>query len=659
MTIRRHLVIAGIVLFQASLSLAHEHTDDPGRHKDAPRALGEITFPTTTDSAEAQAAFIEGMKLLHLFEYPIASNIFQKAQKLDPDFAMAYWGEAMTHNGPVWDMQHLDRGIAALNKFAPTPEERQARLSTNLERDYFAALEILYGEGTKQERDLLYLRHMQVMAERYPADHEVQLFYSLALLGVSGGVRDVTNYMESAAISQRMFYANRRHPGAAHYLIHGVDDPTHAPLGLEAARALYELAPDAGHSLHMTSHIFNALGMWPESIDANVAATRVANKDLDEFHYVGHYQSWLTYAYVQNGEPDKALDWLKLAYQQITDAGHTAAGNPWDINITQALALVPDTTYELGFRARASVPRSIEVGLGLAHYPWTKTVERVGLSTDWQGYSYSLTTEGFGDDNSAVFFFIGAENGDVNIDDVKLVIEGESTNLLTNGSFDDAVTGWLESGVTESGTDGDFYRASVVPTNLGNLLGEGNPVLGLINMWGQYLIETRGRDAELLDWQFETGGAFRAEMAINYTKGMLARDPKTAESHLRKYRELKEEIAAKTMAKGEESARVDLFFQHAAIFDLQLQASLAKVSGDLPGAIMLAREADRLESLMPYSFGPPTVIYPSAELLGELLLEAGDFEGAAAAFREELKRARNRSQALDGLREAEASLGGG
>lgn len=653
MNFRQHFFCIVFVLAQASSSLAHDGMSEEGKHKDAPRVLGQITFPTTTKSAEARAAFIEGMKLLHLFEYPIASNAFQKAQKLDPDFAMAYWGEAMTHNGPVWNMQHADRGMAVLNKFAPTPEERRARLRTDLERDYFAALEILYGDGTKPERDVQYLRHMQAMAERYPNDHEVQLFHALALLGVTGGVRDVINYMESTAISQRVFYANRKHPGAAHYLIHGVDDPTHAPLGLEAARALYEIAPDAGHSLHMTSHIFNALGMWPESIEANIDATRVANKERGEDHYVGHYQSWLAYAYVQNNEPEKALEWLKLAYKQVTESGETAAGNPWDINITQGLALSPDTTYELSFRAHSNVPRSIEVGLGLGHHPWTNTKELVDLSTDWQDYRYSLTTQGFGDDNSALFFFMGAERGDVAIDDVQLVIKGDTTNLLKNGSFDD-VTGWVESGVKESSTGGGTYRASVVPTNLDNFLGEGNRVLGLMNMWSQYLIETRGRDTGLLDWSFKTGGAYRADLIIAYTKGMLAGDPETADLQLRRFRELKAEAIARMEANGDGSATSDLVLDHLAIFELQLQVSLARASDDLPGAIALAREADRLEGLMPVSFGPPTVTYPSAELLGELLLDAGDFEGAATAFREELKRARNRTQTLAGLREAEA-----
>ena len=66
---------------------------------------------------------------------------------------------------------------------------------------------------------------------------------------------------------------------------------------------------------------------------------------------------------------------------------------------------------------------------------------------------------------------------------------------------------------------------------------------------------------------------------------------------------LDEEVIARTAAQVELTASLQLTLDHLAIFDTQLQVSLAKVSGDLPGAIELAREADRLEGLMPYSFG--------------------------------------------------------
>lgn len=143
------------------------------------------------------------------------------------------------------------------------------------------------------------------MAQRYPDDHEVRLFYALSILGAGAGVRDIPNYMEATALSQSLFYSNRQHPGAAHYFIHGVDDPVHAPLGLEAARALAAMAPDAGHSLHMASHIFVALGRWNDVVNANTRAVQVENAMAMELgqrpRHWGHYNFWLLYGLLQQG----------------------------------------------------------------------------------------------------------------------------------------------------------------------------------------------------------------------------------------------------------------------------------------------------------------------------------------------------------------------
>jgi hypothetical protein len=295
-----------------ALSTAHEGEADDPPQPGAGRVLGSISFPTTTRVPEAQQAFIEGMLLLHLFEYPFAREQFLRAQQLDTDIAMAYWGEAMTHNHPIWDEQNLPAARAALLKLGPSPAERLARTPVARERGLLTALEQLYGPGTKAERDQAYLRAMEQLAAQYPEDHEVQLFYALSLFGVRAGVRDTPTYMLATAIAQGVFSENPRHPGAAHYLIHGVDDPVHAVLGLRAARALAVMAPDAGHSQHMTSHIFVAVGMWDDVVAANEAAVKVANAMRAErggaARNWGHYNFWLLYGYLQQGRSERALE---------------------------------------------------------------------------------------------------------------------------------------------------------------------------------------------------------------------------------------------------------------------------------------------------------------------------------------------------------------
>ena len=195
MNFRRLNLLVSLPLWLALLLLAagvpaHEGDDHSAEQPEATgRVLGQISFPTSTRSAEAQDAFIQGMLLLHLFEYPFARDEFLKAQAIDPGFAMAYWGEAMTFNHPIWDRQNLDGGRRALLKLGPTPEQRITSTSAPREQGFLAAIELLYGGGTKAQRDVAYMRAMEQLAARYPDDHEVQLFYALSLFGVQAGVR--------------------------------------------------------------------------------------------------------------------------------------------------------------------------------------------------------------------------------------------------------------------------------------------------------------------------------------------------------------------------------------------------------------------------------------------------------------------------------------
>jgi len=272
--------------------------------------LGTLTFPTSTKSAEAQSAFVRGMLLLHLFEYDRAREAFENAEKIDPGFAMAYWGEAMTATHPVWNQQDVEAGRAALAKLGPTPQARAAKAGSAREKGFLAAVEKLYGEGSKPQRDQYFLDVMAGLARKYPKDDEVQLFYSLALLGVSQGERNVPNYLRAAAIAKRVYARNPNHPGAAHYWIHGMDDPAHAAGALIAANALSKIAPGAGHAQHMTAHIFIALGMWDEVVAANISAMQVVANERRAKNLpvvaCGHYAEWLQYAYYQLGRHREA-----------------------------------------------------------------------------------------------------------------------------------------------------------------------------------------------------------------------------------------------------------------------------------------------------------------------------------------------------------------
>ncbi len=274
--------------------------------------LGTIDFPTSGPPA-AQALFVRGVLLLHSFEYQDAARAFREAQRLDPAFALAYWGEALTYTHPLWDEQDLNAARGVLQRLGPTPDARRARAPTPRERAYLHAVEILYADGSKAHRDTAYSLAMERVVARFPADREAQVFYAASLLGLSQGVRNVPTYMRAAAIVERVFRANPDHPGAAHLLIHCYDDPTHAPLGLAAARAYSKIAPDAAHAQHMTTHIFLALGMWDEVVAQNELASGRDHAAWAPHHYT----QWLGYGYLQQGRNGEALRHLELMRQNV------------------------------------------------------------------------------------------------------------------------------------------------------------------------------------------------------------------------------------------------------------------------------------------------------------------------------------------------------
>jgi tetratricopeptide (TPR) repeat protein len=282
----------------------------PGR---AASEVGEVAF-ANSGAAAAQQPFLSGLALLHNFEYEDAAEQFQKAEAIDPAFAMAYWGEAMTHNHPVWMQQEPDAARAVLLRLGATPEARLAKAPTARERDYLRAVEILYGPGGKEERDFRYSAAMAALHARFPDDVDATAFYALSLLGTAHQGRDFALYMRSAALLEEVLPTHPRHPGVLHYLIHSYDDPVHAPLGLRAARVYGSVAPNAGHALHMTSHIFVALGWWDDVIAANERAIRVVDHHRAEHGQgaktCGHYVGWLDYAYLQERRFDAARQQL-------------------------------------------------------------------------------------------------------------------------------------------------------------------------------------------------------------------------------------------------------------------------------------------------------------------------------------------------------------
>jgi tetratricopeptide (TPR) repeat protein len=284
--------------------------------------LGTIAFPNSGNAA-AQAGFLEGVKALHSFEFDAAAVAFQRAQKADPTFAMAYWGEAMSHNHPLWAQQDTAAAKTILEKIAPTLKERQAKAKLPKEKAFLGAIDVLYySPGDKLARDNAYSEAMAAMYAMWPDDHEVGTWYALSLLGtVRPTDRGFRRQALAASIAERIFRENPKHPGAAHFIIHAFDDPDHAPLALPAARVYADIAPSAAHALHMPSHIFVQRGMWEDVRKSNIVAYKAAvdlntkmklAEGREDFHTLG----WLEYANLMLGniaEAKQNVEWAKQA----------------------------------------------------------------------------------------------------------------------------------------------------------------------------------------------------------------------------------------------------------------------------------------------------------------------------------------------------------
>lgn len=308
-------VLASILLLILSLSPAASARQSK---------LGKVSFPTS-GSDKAQARFLRGLAALHSFWFEEALDEFREATKIDPGFAMGYWGEAMAYNHPLWAEQDTEAARKTLAKIPDTSK------LTAREQAYIEAVRVLYGPGEKLARDKAYAAAMEKVYRGFPDDLEAACFYSLSLLGtVRPGDKGFRRQMLAGAIATDVYQKNPDHPGAAHYIIHSFDDPEHAIIALPAARRYAQIAPEAHHARHMPAHIFLQLGMWPEAAASNESAWAVSDawvkqKGLPPSARDYHSLHWLEYVYLQQGRQAKAEELVSMKRSDVekskSDAG--------------------------------------------------------------------------------------------------------------------------------------------------------------------------------------------------------------------------------------------------------------------------------------------------------------------------------------------------
>jgi tetratricopeptide (TPR) repeat protein len=488
--------------------------------------LGTVNFPTS-GSPEAQQHFLRGVAALHSFWYEEALEEFQAATKIDPDFMMGYWGEAMTYNHPLWAQQDTEAGRRAVAKIKDSPK------LTERERGFLDAVKKLYGDGDKLARDMAYSSAMEKLYKAMPDDQEVACFYALSLLGtVRPGDKGFHRQMLAGSIAQSVFKNNPDHPGAAHYIIHAFDDPQHAIVALGAARRYSEIAPAAHHARHMPSHIFLQLGMWPEAAASNESAWAVSDewvkrKNLPIGMRDYHSLHWLLYIYLQQGRQKEAEGLLDVMRQSIAEAGGEAKlARPLYADMAAAF-VVESERWDLAEKLFAVTPPgspgSQEKGAGAAAMHCAPTTANA---------------------------------------------YGGASNLPSRG----AVLAAFVKGLSAAMAGRPLYEGSVSElSSLRARLAEGGETY-------------RAREVEIQEMEVTAAG-----------------------------------LAAK---------------------------------GNYGEAVTLLRKATSLEEEMSPPSGPPDLIKPSHELLGEILLRAGRPDEAAQEFKTSLLRQPNRARSLLGAARA-------
>ena len=285
--------------------------------------LSKISFPITTGNPQAQRYFEQGMGFAYGFNHAGAIASFREAQRLDPQCAMCWWGEAFAH-GPNINAP-MDVATNARAAGAAAYANWLARSGTPVERALAAAMMKRYSLDPAADRaalDAAFADAMLAAAAAHP-DHD-----DLALLAAESAMdtRPWDYWDKSKAPNPRIGDAVKlvegvlartpAHPQAAHLYIHLMEngpDPKRAEAAADRLNA--PLAPASGHLVHMPAHIYYRLGRWQDSIKANVAAARAdeawiketGDKGLVRYGYYPHNVHFIVTSAQMSGELPTAI----------------------------------------------------------------------------------------------------------------------------------------------------------------------------------------------------------------------------------------------------------------------------------------------------------------------------------------------------------------
>ena len=250
--------------------------------------LGSVTYKITTANERAQAYFDQGLRLAYAFNHGEAQRAFRVAQKLDPDCAMCFWGEALVL-GPNINLPMQEDAIAPA--FAAVQKAKAlATKAGPREQALIAALALRYSSDPKVARapfDAAYAAEMAKVVAQFPDDDEIATLYAEAVMDLSpwdywkpGGQEPNPQSTPIVPTLERVLARNPNHPGAIHFYIHAVEASDRPKRAEPYADRLRGTIPGAGHLVHMPSHIYYRVGRYLDALEDNKTAVKVDEQYL-------------------------------------------------------------------------------------------------------------------------------------------------------------------------------------------------------------------------------------------------------------------------------------------------------------------------------------------------------------------------------------------
>ena len=274
---------------RAEMSAASAAPDFAATEPPLWNGLGSITYKITTANEKAQAYFDQGLRLAYAFNHGEAQRAFRKAQKLDPDCAMCFWGEAFVL-GPNINLPMQEDAVAPAYAAAQKAKALAGKASPR-EQALIGALAVRYSNDPKAERpplDKAYAAEMAKVAAQFPKDDDIATLYAESVMDLSpwdywkkpAGREPNPQSVPIVPTLERVLAHNPNHAGAIHLYIHAVEASDRPKRAEPYADRLRNAVPGAGHLVHMPSHIYYRVGRYLDALQDNKAAVKVDEKYL-------------------------------------------------------------------------------------------------------------------------------------------------------------------------------------------------------------------------------------------------------------------------------------------------------------------------------------------------------------------------------------------